>query len=280
MYTINELASSDCDLLTSYIELYVNIRYSDSIISINTTCKIIFTMQKKKLFVEDAHPILCFFLKMVGLMHCGRDEKGEYTIYYRRSIAMVITVLLLIMSIIFHCFGIFRVEYFVSLSFAAYILSCIYLLLSIYQTFLNRKYKLKYLQLIGSSFEGSATFHQRMMVGLEWSIYIGCAGLLNVSIIPGAWILILLWYPVFILIPCLLDNFYKILLEPLLKSYASLNSEIKKNSSLELENTIYVQELRPMRKPENLQMAEVMIKSRMQQLITRTTLFYKVSIFL
>ena len=240
-------------------------------------------MQKNKLFVEDAHPILCFFLKMVGLMHCGRDEKGEYAIYYRRTIGMVITVLLLILLIISHCFIIFIIEYYRSLSVIAYISSSIYLLLTIYQTFANRKYKLKYLQLIGPSFEGSASFHQRVTVGLEWIIYLGYAVLVNVSLLPEAWILVFIWFPVFTLIPCLLDYFYHILLEPLVTSYGSLNREINstrhiffsKISSLDSEDKINIQKHRP---PGNLQMAEV--ESKTLQLITETTLFYKVNIFL
>ena len=238
-------------------------------------------MRKNKLFIEDAYPILCFFLKMVGLMHCGRDEKGELTIFYRRSVGMVITALLLIMLIVSHCLILSTVEYFEILSIIAYISSCIYILLSIYQTFVNRTYKLKYLKLIGPSFEGSATFYQSIMVDLEWMIYIVSAGLVNCFLEPGEWNLASLWFPVINVLPFLLDCLYRTLLEPLVKSCSSLNSQIHSTRNiLESEDKINIQEHRPMKPSVDLQMVEFMIESRMKQLITQISLFYKVSIFL
>ena len=185
-------------------------------------------MQKKG-FVEEAHPLLYFFLNILGYNFCSRDETDRYQNNYRSYPVAVILNSILICFVVYESILIFSTtEYEMILAIGSHVISCIYLFFSSCDALKNRTTKMKYLNTIGPNFTKPVKNIQRAMSYSVLTIYsvflvVICSLVMDIEFMI---MLLRAWIPFMFILPAMLDYQYKILADSLIQSHRLLIQNI------------------------------------------------------
>ena len=185
-------------------------------------------------YVEEAHPLLYFFLNILGFNFCLRDGTDRYKNNYCGYFVVVINSGILLYQIVFEFTyllseGTDASVYQMKLSTCCHITSCIYLMSCSYDSLRNRTIIIKYLNAIGPQYKKTFNSIQRSNEYTLLSMY-AITIILAYSLVANVasiLIMLLTWAPFVNFVPSVLDYQYYTLAEHLIHSYRSISRDIR-----------------------------------------------------